>query len=357
MLEANASHVRAPQLYRRLCRLFGEVRISGEGEPMVGRIVRDPILGRTSYDIESFGESYLVCCPYCGDSRFRLTIPHMYGQADPANPQFPLRLGRCFNQEDCLKDPLKRQDLTRKLSLSGRFSALAFARPEEMESANMGVAAPPGDVVSVSLLPDSHPAVRYLLIDRQFDMDLLVRYGVSYCVRAYPQYRKANERIIIPVVFNGVVVGWQARAVPSIEGDSPWAKYWTKPGMPKRRLLYNYDVAKVSPCGALMEGVTDVWRQPRYAVASFGCSVSPMQRQLIATAWRGKPFAVVYDPEESEIIAETVSRLVQLGVLAFPTLLTPGSDPGSMDPVMLDSVIAGAARQHGVAWPERYLAG
>ena len=62
------------QLYDLLCRRFGSVAIANEGEAMASRYCYDPFKERTVRDIDVWGESYSVDCPFCNDTRKRLSI-------------------------------------------------------------------------------------------------------------------------------------------------------------------------------------------------------------------------------------------------------------------------------------------
>src|SRR5436305_624916 len=98
------------QLYDLLCRRFGAVSIANEGDAMTSRYANDPFTGKTVLDIAGWGESYYINCPFCTDTRKRLSINHRYGVHDPVIESDNLFLARCFN-EDCLKAPGRYRDL------------------------------------------------------------------------------------------------------------------------------------------------------------------------------------------------------------------------------------------------------
>src|SRR4051812_8528857 len=112
-----------PALYRRLAAKFGEVRITHRGEP---RVVLDLARYGPSASkplVKQAGESYGVCCRFCRDRDFRLSVNHMYGQLDAAGR--PALLAYC-HAIGCLARPDRRQALFDMLD--GGLGVLARAR-------------------------------------------------------------------------------------------------------------------------------------------------------------------------------------------------------------------------------------
>ena len=68
------------KLYNRLLRVFGRVEVSNRGEKMTWKRSLHPIYRTYQVKIQAPGEYYHVCCPFCGDTRFRLNINHMWDQ-------------------------------------------------------------------------------------------------------------------------------------------------------------------------------------------------------------------------------------------------------------------------------------
>src|SRR5262249_5601262 len=120
---------------------------------------------------------------------------------------------------------------------------------------------PPGILTCLKDFGESHPARQYLL-SRGFDLaELGDTWKGLYCEEAKPAYPLVRERLIIRVVMDGVWVGWQAREVPGVGTCGTGApKYYTMPGLPKGRVLYNHDLARKQPLVVVCEGPTDVWR-------------------------------------------------------------------------------------------------
>jgi hypothetical protein len=158
----------------------------------------------------------------------------------------------------------------------------------------IGPAQPPGHLIPLDQLPESHPALRYI-IDRGFSRwSLQHEYGVAYCEHALMPYGMASNRLYIPIHRNGVLVGWQCRYLGTPESGAP-PKYFSMRGMPKNKLLYNFDNAKDSALVVVCEGPTDVWRIGRPAVAIFGKTLSQAQKLLLETHWLHRPIVLMLD--------------------------------------------------------------
>lgn len=286
-----------PTLYAFLKRQYGRVRVSNQG--MRYRASRT----QTERPIES-GEEYVVCCPKCGDRRFRLSVNHMFGET--ANGTQLWHLVNCFN-ENCMVAPEMRDryedylawmvdDSTARPTAS--YACDTWSLDDVLAECRKNLALV-GGVTRVDALAADHPAVLYLR-GRGYDaQELGRRYAVGYCHNTDYRWRLAHRRLIIPVLYKGEYVGWQARAIPGVskltqnerKASSAWPynepKYWTSPGTRKSYFLYNYDQAALEKTGVIVEGVTDAWRVGPSGVAILGCRLSPYQAQLAATAWGG----------------------------------------------------------------------
>jgi DNA primase len=204
--------------------------------------------------------------------------------------------------------------------------------------------------VALRDLTPNHPARTYLG-ERAFDVEDLSRdWHLSYCVRADEEYRLAQDRLIIPVIMNGVWVGWQGRHV----GERPWKaervpKYFTAPGTPRGRVLYNHDLALKRPLVVVCEGPTDVWRVGPAAVALLGKQATPTQLNLVVSGWRDRPVVVLLDGDARADSARLCNQLRPYfkGRLVEVSL-PPGQDPGNLSRGELWTLIGAEARHHRV---------
>ena len=278
-----------PSLYAQLKSRFGEVRVSNEGEPFRSRLRRDPYDPRkTKEEILDSGEEYRVCCPYCGDKRFRLYINHKWGTTDEQGTSHWRRLINCFN-EKC--DMTQFADTYLKRYVGNRPGLGTVAVPVDVPIVRTEW---PGECVKLTELERNHPAIKYL-VGRRFDpVELVDLWDVRFCVRC-PESRNylsslVEGRIIAPVYWHQGLVGWQTRAV-----DNSTPKYYTMPGMRKRHLLYNGLNAKKYTVGVLVEGVTSAWRVGQRAVATLGKYVSLVQHRLLCDYFRDKALVNMLD--------------------------------------------------------------
>lgn len=284
-------------LYMTLNRRFGEVRIANEDESMSARYGYDAITGRPKFSIGHMGESYRVCCPFCGDQRFRLWINHRWATREPGTMNRYMSLAKCFN-EDCIAKRgwrqlenyiFNRSDVCIDLDVPIRRGI------SKLEEVSM-----PGEVRLLSDLPASHHAVKYLC-QRGYDIqELSSIFKICYCSdTSNKEYNLASNRIIIPVYMKSVLVGWQARYI----GDRDWhdkefrvLKYFSIPHFRKSLVLYNYDEAiKDDGFVVVCEGPSDSWRIGPSSVALFGKSISVEQVSLIANTWQNGYVAVMLD--------------------------------------------------------------
>lgn len=344
-----------PFLYDRLRRAFGSVIPAVTGQSFVagntGGLLESRSVGykpsrksRPFVDIASAGEYYRVNCDRCNDTRHRLWINHM------AHKYTYLVI--CYN-EDCYAARETRKALMARL-LNGRPPEQVQVKQGHRDSGQLHEVSMPETSRLITELPSCHPAVSYLRDERGYDLDYLVRYfRVGYCENS-AQYPAVSNRIMIPIYMGGKLVGWQARLI----GERYWktssaAKYYDLPGMSKRMVLYNHDIASQFPFVVIQEGVTDVWSTGPYAMALLGKSISYTQRRMLAfPPFRDKPIVLMLDgdaQEENRSITDEMKREHPGGVIEVP--LADGCDPGQYSPAINLSLIQEAARAQKVALP------
>jgi hypothetical protein len=343
-----------PTLFRLLRRRFGEVRVANPGVPFVeGPPGRDLVHGRVIRRIDERGETYKVCCPFCGDTRFRLFVNHTWGVRRPDGGR-GLALAKCFN-EDCLYRRENREALLEDLTAPGDpLAAPRLRRPKERPPAKPEL---PGECVPLSELPEGHPALDYLR-SRHFDPDEVGRdYGVLWCEEALYRYRLASRRLVVPVTHDGKLVSWQARH----PGDLDWKargappKYYTMPGSALGRYAYNLDAASRYRALVVCEGVTDVWAFGPMAVALFGAFKGGERVRLVgsAAAASGAPVVLLLDPDKAgqgavAALADDLAARLGPGRVARVLLPDPGRDPADYDREFLHGFVAGEALAQGV---------
>jgi hypothetical protein len=342
-----------PVLYAQLEARFGTVRVSAPGVAMVAHYGPDQKL-----IMAQPGEQYLVCCPRCGDTRFRLSINHRWSVRDVFGHQ-NLWLLHCFN-EDCFSDPQNRYAFYEELVACGTYGRLEDAKiGRGTVVLRKQAVEPPGPMLPLHTLPPEHPANRYLA-GRFIDPELVGKfYGVSYCPES--KYYLAKNRIIIPIMEGGKLRGWQARHV----GDLDWKaegvppKYWNCPGMSRGDIVYNLDNAAKYLTGVVVEGPTDVWSFGPMGMATIGFPPTQQQMGKIVAAFRNKSLVLLFDPDIMEkerpraqfnALWQQIKGECQHGVARVQ--LPSSFDPGDLDREYLRPYVASEARRQGVhvAW-------
>jgi DNA primase len=139
-------------------------------------------------------------------------------------------------------------------------------------------------------------------------------------------------RVIIPIVYQGKIVGYQGRAIlPKLE-----PKYRFNEGFTASHFLFNFDRAVSSDVVVIMEGVFDAFRSIENAVALFTNQMSVWQKTLIVRAgW--KRAIVMLDRDEREAALKIKKSLGPL----LPTKVAhiTSKDPGSATPQQLRDAI------------------
>jgi DNA primase len=104
------------------------------------------------------------------------------------------------------------------------------------------------------------------------------------------------------------LAGWQARLITPQVNRSP--KYITARGVRKSKLLYGLPRAVKSSGPIVMcEGVTDVWRLGRNAVALFGKSLSHAQQELLLRHFWGRSLVLFLDRDAAKETHSTCQNL------------------------------------------------
>ena len=330
------------RLYAMLLRRFGQVLVSNAGQRRIEHKVPDPIRpGKYKFVAVNPGEQYRVNCPKCGEKRKRLYICYLWNTKDAAGQVQGRSLLHCFNESCDMSDfglimtPYIRYmpTLTRKAS-----------DPVEFDSRPLKDVELPGKCVSLGELPQTHPAVRYVVGTRGFDLKELVEtWRLQFCYEHKHPF--VHNRIIIPIYWDNRLVGWQARAM----GDHR-VKYFTMPGLSKSSLLFNGDQARKNPFGVVVEGVFDAMRVGKHGVALLGKTVS-YQQQLFMQAWWGRGgVCMMLDPDAVEdmdrLLCMMGKQSYRLG--AFKVELPMGRDPEEFTREELWKLITARARAENI---------
>lgn len=331
--EIKKPNVLNPALYCVLKYKFGTVRISHQGEHRIEKYSR---VDKKFVPVVR-GEHYSVCCPLCGDRRFRLSISYRWLSMSVANTgRLRSDLAYCYN-ENCdvrspsfyeqfldlldsyqLRLPPFTDDMIQKL-LSGVSTPLtADGQPGKM----LRECRLPDGCVPLRQLPKDHEA--WLFLSSKYHQSVVdalssPSYNVMFCADSDDMY--ARRRIIFPITCHNLCVGWQGR---SINADEP-LRWYLPPGFLK--CIYRYDQVSPVTVPVIAEGIMSaVACGIDRGVAIFGKSLTGFQLQLIAQRWDSVILAT--DPETYVPNAHGVIDVLELkhkldAVLRHPARLIP----------------------------------
>ncbi len=226
------------------------------------------------------GEKYVVCCPFCSDTRYRLTISYLYCSTVTENDGTVVHFGpiaNCFN-ENCLQDPDKARRLNKILTgtkLDAAFHGFNLSEDD-------GVDAPqttqlPDELITFKELGKEHPASKYL-IDRGFSIEEMDYRGVRYCNK-FSEWPIGEDRIFFPCHSMDTleVIGGQAREYNHSENDIA-PKDLTLPGTPISRGAFGMDENTIKGNYVIItEAPLDAIAAGHQAIASFGGTVNNWQ--------------------------------------------------------------------------------
>ncbi len=326
---------------------FGMIRIANENDPG-GYIPPKPkkYTGssgkKASKDFASmnpWGESYYICCPVCGDTKFKLGICYRwnttYKPSKGTEVRFSHYLMRCHRGGCNLKPVIDRilSAMPQEYSKDAVDGSVTLKKGNDLSVIMQNINLP---LPSYGLLSDKTPqsVVDYVL-GRNFDPNTLdTRYGIRYVPKGaiwehpIPEvaegeppapvkepFRFWDDRLLIPIHQHRMLIGWQARA---LKKDAE-PKYIFPGGAKKSTWLYNMDRAMFHQDIMITEGVTNVWRVGDDTTALFGHAMSVHQLMLMKTLWGfdGKAIVCMDDdtyPKNTDRMIATVLRMEE----AFP---------------------------------------
>jgi hypothetical protein len=364
-----------PTLYSLLCRRFGNVEIVNPGQAIRWRTVRRATLEskqRLSRQVDDSGEEMRLNCPFCHDTKRRLYINHRWAVFDPVTGTRNLWLAQCYNETSCLSSYERQKQLLDMLMSyvpKGRTFKVRAAVSEPIRQ--LEEVSPPGIIIPIGELANrkpNHRAVVYLE-KRGFDCHQLERlYAVAYCQKS-TRYSLAEDRIFIPVIHRGKMVGWQCRhigdeveGIPLKELEIP--KYWSMPSFPRGRVGYNYDAAVRHRLVVIVEGPSDVWSTGPNALGLMGTTMSPrLRRRFVRDMGRlhgdqGIVVIMLDPPKPGQERSGYMKKLARHLEPAFRRRLVTvdlpiGTDPGSLERDVLWESIFEHARKLNVKLPSR----
>jgi len=176
-------------------------------------------------------------------------------------------------------------------------------------------------------------AFRYLKRERELSLSLIRQYGFGYC-----RLGDFYQRIVIPIYFEGELVGYQGRWLGEKKG-SRGQKYKFNSGFQASEYLFNFDRAKMSRTAVIVEGVFDALKIPNMMVAIFTNKMSERQVELVVNNW--KDVVILLDRNESELSYRIYKELMPK-VRCRVARLQKSKDPGEASEEEIISAIKSA---------------
>ena len=289
-----------PALFDALVDVFGTVRVSDENAPLKWEWRDDPKTKRRVPRIVTGGEQYAVCCPVCGDKRFRLAFGHRF--LTPLDKNFapePLKhVYKCYNEScDLFRDHKEHRCVTAIRDYLERHKDLIGLAVHRTKS--RGPAAPvehhsrlctlPQGFTPLDQLPEGHPALKFIVAKYGFDPNYLAKaYGVGF-VGQSTGFMQISNRIVFPVYEGGVLVFWQGRTIVPDETS----RWYITPGA--RKVCYNLDRIPDGDVVVLAEGIPASIASGPTGSAVFGKDLDYRRAQQIVKKFRTAVIAL--DPE------------------------------------------------------------
>ena len=290
------------------------------------------------------GLEYIVDCPFCG-KKFKLYI-------NPTHGAFI-----CFS---CGKKGSADE-------LIGRSSFGPVIEPPPPGPLPSNVV-DPGELVPLTKVEEDSSPILYLR-QRGFDpQELSERFGVRYCVTGR-QFAgglfDTTNTLIFPLWMNGELVGWQARLLYNPDNidkdeeceamgfikdeDDDWVKppkYWTAPGVPKGRVLFNYDVARQSDAVVVCEGPFDAIAVGRCGVATLGKGITEQQGKNVKNYW--KLAIMLLDPGDADTEQNELWHGICRSIITVPVNLQGYKDAGEAPRAEIWNQIYDTAQTRGI---------
>lgn len=286
-------------LYLALRKRFGRVILVNEDAWRVEDRGSDGM----TYTI-SAGESYSVNCPFCHDTKFRLSISYRWLNVDNWTGRLNTCLINCYN-EHCADvyssdfyDPVYEDMEWAKSGVLDSYLDVSTCSVSGSSDKVVHKAMFPNNLIPISDLGREHRAICFLnqhytglAVISNLERYLYDNYSVYFTDNPGEYCLAAANRIIFPIHdLDGNCVSWQGRSV-----DASCTKRWyMAPGTAK--FLYNGYRIMPHETPIICEGITSSIACGPLAIAIFGKSLSDdLAQQFVAKGWRSAIIAL--DPE------------------------------------------------------------
>lgn len=329
-----------PVLFNALARVFGHSpKISNDGEPFSYEAYQTPF----GWKMNASGEAYAVCCPDCGDDRYRLYFNHRFGTciSDPRFQGVLLDLAFCQHEQrkkskwfkllgEALDDPqvaLLIREKTKQATLNGTNDSVFGSVPSM------------GDTTPLRELDPGHQAVVYLRARGYDPLYLNDTYGACL-INDHPMEkirRMAVGRVAFPFYIDGELKTWQARLTYD-HGEKFPPKWYFPPG---RKWPWAIDVASHFPVVVICEGILSAVNFGPAAIAIGGKTLTYNAKKIVVEKWKNVIVALDPDaginrkPDQQDYHSRLIKSLKEEGLNVAGVQWTAGDnrDPGDLGPI------------------------
>lgn len=273
-------------LYTVLKARFGTVKITNENVRRVEERRGDKVI------VQCYGENYQVNCPFCQDTKGRLSISYMWLEKPPISTKRRTDLANCYN-EHCVE--VHGEEFWRPIADDVQLAKMGLMIAGQPLADN----APPRISVKAKLpegytpllqLPEDHPAIIFVRKKYKLDLKLLSDvYKVGFTDVIDMACPQAQDRLIFPIYVNHELVAWQGR---TIHADNRLRWYLTLGFI---KTVYNADAVLPTELPVIAEGIPSAISCGRTGVGIFGSSLTQAQTDKIASTWGSAIIAT--DPE------------------------------------------------------------
>jgi DNA primase len=245
-----------------------------------------------------------IACPWCGKSK-----NHFLVSIDPRKPVAHCFL--CGKSTNWVGLIIKVSGLNIQEARDLVDSGLYFKEAKEKKKLDL----PKIDFPIVT--PWTDETWQYL-VNRGVSQNTAWKHGIYYCGSG-----EYGGRIILPIIFKGKRVSFQARAI-----NGQVKKYDNPKGFPSSRILFNYDDYDGKGKVVIVEGIFDALRLSQEgicAMATFGKEISSDQIELLVDLGV-KKISLFYDPDALQKMIKlfpTLSKIMDVEVI----ISQDGGDP------------------------------
>lgn len=301
-------------LYEALQNKFGDVRVVHEGQH------RTYASFAHGGNIENWGETFRINCPFCGDQRQRLHVSYLFNIRAVTSALRRQPMLKCFN-EDCQRNATNVAILAARLAEQGYLPVRRDSLRRANDHASVPASRPirlPESFQLLCQLRDDHEAIRYVR-HRGFDsQELSLSWGVGCSDEPEGGGSFSGHGLIFPILGPSgsgklSLVGWQARRIRE-QGFGPAGKYFTARGTRVSQVLYNlHCAADTEGPLVLVEGVLDCFRVGPSAVGLFGKLLSQSKLQQLLSNALGREIVLLLDADARREAVDIKQMLIRTG--------------------------------------------